>query len=199
MMKLKNNLTDLNLIEAIKNGNERGLELLFERYYQSLCEFSEIIVIQSDFAEEVVSDLFLELWMKRNSLQIEKGVKSYLFVAVKNKSLNYLKRHKKVTFSELEEGKHKFLVGNEAESVLQGKELNLAINKLLNEMPAQRRLIFRMNRIEGFKYKEIAEILSISVHTVQNQMVKANKFLTERAHLLLKYVSLLPLFLMDLL
>ncbi|WP_020530103.1 RNA polymerase sigma-70 factor [Flexithrix dorotheae] len=197
-MELKNNLSDLNLIKAIKNENEQGLEQLFEKYYQPLCEFSEIIVTNSDLAEEIVSDLFLELWTKRKTIQIETGVKSYLFVAVKNKSINYLKQHRKISFIDLEGGEHKIQVENEAESMLGCTELNLAINKLLNTMPAQRRLIFRMNRIEGFKYKEIAEILSISVHTVQNQMVKANKFLIEKSYLLLKQMVLFPVLLLGL-
>ncbi len=191
-MEVNTNGFDLRCIELLKSGDQKGLDGLFEKYYQPLCEFAELFLDNEYHSEEVVSDLFLELWVKRGALSIESNIKGYLFISTKNKSLNFLKKHNKHIVSSLD-SELSVASKNDADSLLDYEELSLAVNNMLKSMPPQRRLIFTMNRLEGFKYQEIADALSISVHTVHNQLTKANKYVTEKAPELLPGIISLSL------
>jgi RNA polymerase sigma-70 factor (ECF subfamily) len=173
-------ICDEDLLHRIKRDDPKALRILFERYFSALCSFSSRFVKTVDLAEEAVSDVFLNIWLKREKIEIKTNLKTYLYVAVRNQSLNYLKKNKKY-FEDLEivdrEGKISDL---NADRFIHYEELKEDIDSLLHQLPTKRQIIFRMNRLDGLSYKEIAEILSISVNTVQNQMVEAVKFLSQR-------------------
>lgn len=174
---------DDELFRLIKDGDAEALKVLFKRYYAPLCRFSASIVKNDESAEEVVSDMFVDLWLKRAAIEIRAGVRQYLYGAVRNRSLNVLRSYGIPTkqFDHDEED----LTSPEfnADRPLLYKELERSIDAFINRMPERRRLIFRMHRIDGLTYQEIAEILSLSIHTVQNQMVEAVKFLYRCAKL----------------
>lgn len=166
------------LIRLIKQHNQKALESLFEKYFYSLCDFAFAIVKNVESAEEVVSDVFFNIWSKRDNLEIKSNLKSYLFLATKNQSINYLSKNKlSLEEMDISKGFIDILENNTAETGVEYKELEKEIYHILEELPPQRRLIFRLNRLEGLKYKEIAETLSISVNTVQKQMVEASKYI----------------------
>ncbi|HLR89496.1 MAG TPA: RNA polymerase sigma-70 factor [Balneolaceae bacterium] len=168
--------TDDELIQRIKEADQAALEVLFERYYYALCDFAFQYVRSFDLTEEIVSDVFLNIWKRRERLNITSSFKAYIFRAVRNQSINYLKKENR-DFDSLD------LLENEASEEYQPDEelifceLENRIEVLLNTLPPRRKLIFKLSRIEGFTYQEIADILSISIHTVQNQMVQAVKTL----------------------
>lgn len=168
--------TDDELIQRIIEADQAALEVLFERYYYALCDFAFQYVRSFDLTEEIVSDVFLNIWKRRERLNITSSFKAYIFRAVRNQSINYLKKENR-DFDSLD------LLENEASEEYQPDEelifceLENRIEVLLNTLPPRRKLIFKLSRIEGFTYQEIADILSISIHTVQNQMVQAVKTL----------------------
>ena len=168
--------TDDELIQRIKEADQAALEVLFERYYYALCDFAFQYVRSFDLTEEIVSDVFLNIWKRRERLNITSSFKAYIFRAVRNQSINYLKKENR-DFDSLD------LLENEASEEYQPDEelifceLENRIEVLLNTLPPRRKLIFKLSRIEGFTYQEIADIFSISIHTVQNQMVQAVKTL----------------------
>jgi RNA polymerase sigma-70 factor, ECF subfamily len=170
-------IDDAELFTRIKKNDAGALRTLFERYYQALCRFSASIVKNTETAEETVSDVFAELWLKRGTIELRSALRPYLYTAVKNRSLNSLRSSGAalVPFDCLEVDP----VGSDstADGPLLYKELELSIEALIDRMPERRRLIFCMTRIDGLSYQETADILSISIHTVQNQMVEAVKFL----------------------
>jgi RNA polymerase sigma-70 factor (ECF subfamily) len=177
----KNNVSDEYLLEQIcAYSNDQSLEDLFNRYFQRLCTFSHTFVKDHAIAEELVADTFCTIWFNRANLNLPDKASPYLYKAVRNHSLNHLKK-KKFDHTDL----------SHAETIPDktlGPEQQLTFNDLLNEvnllvdaLPEKKRIIFRMNKMEGFKYKEIADILGISVHTVQNHMVEAVKILAENA------------------
>jgi RNA polymerase sigma-70 factor, ECF subfamily len=174
------NLQDTALLGLVGQGNAQALEVLFERYYQELCAFAFRFLKSPDLSQEVVSDIFLKLWLNRQKENPPQNLKAYLFSATKNQALNYLKKEE--NFSEVlgEMPENDFISDDIADKNISLQELEAQMDALLNEMPPQRQLIFRMNRLEGLKYKEIAQKLSISVHTVQNQMVEAVKFISQK-------------------
>jgi RNA polymerase sigma-70 factor, ECF subfamily len=173
---------DDELFRRMKSGDAGALKTLFERHYPALCRFSESIVKNAESAEEAVSDVFAALWLRRSVIEIRSGVKPYLYAAVRNQSLNAL-RSSGIHMVSID-GDESVLPdsGFEADAPLAYEELEYTLEAIIDRMPARRRMIFRMSRIDGLSYQEIADILSLSIHTVQNQMVEAVKFLSRFSH-----------------
>jgi RNA polymerase sigma-70 factor (ECF subfamily) len=168
------------LLQRMKRGDSTALRILFERYFVPLCRFASRFLHAVDLSEEAVSDVFLNVWLKRETIEIRTMIKTYLYVAVRNQSLNYIKKNnpylKDIEFADWEG----IISDERADGLIQYEEFKEGIESVIRQLPEQRQMIFRMNRLDGLSYKEIAEILSISVNTVQNQMVQAVKFLSNR-------------------
>ena len=171
---------NLLIFKKIKEGDIHAFEDLFRSYYEPLCRYASRFVGNTDTSEEIVQDLFYVLWKEKESLQIFTSVNSYLYRSVKNKSLQFLEKVKiredyqnmyadnadTVTFTPQEE--------------LEYKELEQLIEGTLNRLPDRRQKIFRMNRMEGKKYNEIAQELHVSVKTVEAEVSKALKVLRSK-------------------
>ena len=130
----------------------------------------------------------MKLWEKRDELDTNKSIKSYLYTITYNRSLNYLRDNKKFNKTE---GITESLERSEnwdASNQLIADEIQLKINKTLDNLPEKCSRIFKMSRYEELKYKEIADKLNISVKTVESQMTKALKALREN---LAEYLSIL--------
>lgn len=169
---MMNGQDDLLLISLIKQGDNRALDCLFRKYYHALCRFATYLNNRTDLAEEIVADVFFRIWEKRETLTVEKNVRSYLFTATRHTCINYMKQEKHV-MEELHDDIVQDTPGPDDE--LMYHELELRIADLINYLPQKRKAIFQLNRFEGFTYNEIAEILSLSAKTVENQMGKAIK------------------------
>lgn len=179
-------------LNRIKQNDQTALEKLHRKYYQLLCSFAFNYVKNVHSAEEIVSDVFLNFWLKRHSITINSSIKSYFYTSVRNQSINYLNIQKQ-TFEEIaDNGFELEALGNDADAEINYAETLNKIEKIIRELPPQRQTIFRLNRIDGLKYKEIAEILSISVNTVQKQMTKAVKHISKyHSHKILVLFSLI--------
>lgn len=177
-MKELKSPSDHELVNRIRHDDQQALSLLFHRYYAFLCDFSFQFLRNVALTQEVVSDVFLKLWIGRQQLAVEQSVRAYLYRAVKNQSLNYLQRESSFRDESLSPTHHQRAVSSYTpEQELFYQESLKNVEAIIEQMPPQRQLIFRLNRFNGLKYQEIAEVLSISVHTVQNQMVKAVQFM----------------------
>ncbi len=177
-MKNISHFNDTELFSLIKENNSKALRVLFERYFIRLCEFSNFYVKNITLAEEVVADVFSNIWINRKKIKIKTNLKAYLYTSVRNRSINCVvkERRNREIFENLDQ-QINLIAENSPYLDLSLMELENAIESLIQKLPPKRQLIFRMNRIYGLKYKEIAELLSISVNTVQNHMVKAIEFL----------------------
>ena len=178
-MNKNNQPNDEELFLLIKESDAIALKFLFNRYYQSLCIFVFNIIGDQDLSKEIVSDVFLKIWEKRDNISINYRVKNYLFTASKNQALNYISKKDLITrpleaFNNLDA-----TVESNPEEILVAKEEKRKIESLVELLPNKSKIIFQMKRFEGFTYEEISDILSISIQTVRNQMVKAVKFLSE--------------------
>lgn len=133
-------------------------------------------VHQKEVAEEIVSDVFVKCWMNRKGLMEIKDMDTYLFVAVKNQSLNYLKKYSHIQLVQLEDTNEiKFVKSPNPQEKLEKKELLFKMEQSIEALPRQCRIIFRLIKEDGIKYKEVAEILDISPRTVQTQLFRAMK------------------------
>jgi RNA polymerase sigma-70 factor (ECF subfamily) len=167
------------IIPQIAQGNKSAFETLFKSHYANLCGYAVKYVWELEQAEEIVQDLFFNIWNKRSDLYISSSIESYLFRAVRNACLNYLK-HRKIrdNYASSVQEVHNPGLG-QVDDPVETLELQKKIDESIESMPPERKKIFLLSRHEGLKYKEIAEQLGISVKTVEAQMGKALKFLRE--------------------
>ena len=167
--------TDRDLMVGISAGDEQAFESLFRLYYQALCLYAKKIVIELETAEELVQDIFLKLWEKREHLEVHSGIKAYLYKSVYNKCLDHLK-HLQVQEKYLKEARSNYQPTVYSDEV-ERSELETKIFQSVETLPVKTREIFEMNRFQGLKYREIADKLQISVKTVESHMGKALKTL----------------------
>lgn len=166
--------------QLIREGDKNAFEQLFKTYYKPLCNYACSLIKDIDESEEVVQNMFYNIWNKREALQINNSVKSYLYRAVHNDCLNKIK-HGKIKSAYAEDYKKSADASFEDVSkTLQAKELGKQINEAIASLPEQCGIVFKLSRFENLKYTEIAEHLNISVKTVENHMGKALKIMRER-------------------
>jgi len=171
------NLTDDNeLYRKLKVGDQQAFKVLFQKYYSALCHYGFQLLQDSEMAEEIVQELFVRIWEKRESLTIESSVKHYLFISVKNQCLNHL-QHQKIRRQYADKMMKSSEQEIDTEQYFMEVELIKRIEKSIESLPPKRQEIFRLSREQGLKYKEIAEELNISIKTVEAQMGLALKFL----------------------
>lgn len=170
-------IPDNKIIEELSKGNQKVFDDLFRCYYQSLCIYARRYLSDMDLAEELVQDIFVKFWEKRNSIQQASTIKTYLYTSVRNRCIDYI-RKENVKKKYANEVINNSTITNEPE-ILPDKELINQIKKAIKQLPKQRRKIFQMNRFYGLKYKEIALKLNLSPKTVENQIGIALKQLRE--------------------
>jgi len=157
--------------------NENTFEKLYDEYYSSLCFFANKYLQDLDLSRSLVQELFVNLWLKREKIVVRDSIKPYLYKAVRNKSIDYLRESKKsVRLSDISESR----LNSPFEDKLEEAELNNRINQSINELPEKCREIFLLCRFEGLKYNQIADKLNISVKTVEMQMGIALKKLRSK-------------------
>ncbi len=149
---------------------------LFLLFYPSLVSFAVSIIKSKESAEEIVSDVFVKIWEKRHQLDKVENLSYYLFTAVKNKCLNGLHDQKNRAGIDINDTDIEFRsLYHDPEQKLISAEMINQIQKAIQDLPPRCRLIFKLVKEEGLKYKEVAELLQLSVKTIENQMSLAFK------------------------
>jgi RNA polymerase sigma-70 factor (ECF subfamily) len=166
------------ILQALKHGERGAFETFFEEYHGSLLLFATRVLNDADAAADVVQECFVNFWAGRRYEQVSGSLEHYMFHAVKNGALKYLRdqrrralRHENAT---RESGREPPPTPEE-EITLETERLYAAIHRL----PAERRRVFTMVCVEGMKYQEVADSLDISLNTVKKQMTRAFHFLRE--------------------
>lgn len=163
------------LIKKVRSGDEMAFELLFRKYYVQLCTFANRFTSNTAESEEIVQEVFLNIWKKRSQLKLEEELRPYLYKSVQNLCFNFIQHQKIVDnyYSVID-----VVYNNRSEnfdtyeSVLFA-ELQGKVDDAISSLPKECRRIFQMSRKDGLKYTEIAEKLDISVKTVETQMSRA--------------------------
>jgi len=164
-------------LRKIRKGDLNSFEKLFYRFYPGMFSYAESLIKKEEIAEEVVQDVFYNIWKNRESLRITTSWQSYLYRSVYNNSMMYLrKRRRESLLDEAYLPEHPTGFPDPSEE-MQYQEVTDLVSRTIEKLPARTREIFRLNRQEGFTYREIAEKLSISVKTVEANMGKALKAL----------------------
>ncbi len=172
-------IKDETLFAQMRTNDAKAFEQLFKRHYKSLCRRVNTMLNDEEATEDVVQQLFIKIWESRNTLQTPDSVAAYLFTAARNRALNYIKSQARKSSNEIPLNNYHDEADNRTEEQMDAKELQKALYAAIDALPEKRREVFVLSRFEGKSYKEIAEIMQISIKTVEAQMGKALSTLRE--------------------
>jgi len=174
----KRMITSLSHIQqGINAGNEQCLAELYRLFSKRLHHFARVITRSPEVAEEIVEDVFVKLWSNRHRINEVENLTVYLYVAVKNRSLNAISQKAKelirAPFDDLdiETGQ----VVSDPYNLLVTAEMMKRMQQAVDNLPPRCKMIFKLVREDGLKHREVAEILNISSNTVDVQMAIAIK------------------------
>ena len=167
------NLSEQHTLRKIRKGDLDGFEALFHKHYPGMMRYANSLLGKPEISEEVVQDVFYNIWKNRESLRINRSWQSYLYRSVYNNSMMVLRKARK----EYELDEEHFNIPEsgspDPSQLLLYTEVSEQVSRTIADMPGRTREIFLLNRQEGLKYREIAERLGISVKTVEANMGKA--------------------------
>lgn len=181
-------INEAELFSGLAKGDERCFDSIYQHYSARLFPYVDKIVRSRTLTEEIVQDIFVQLWINRHLLANVQYPTSYLFNIAANKTLTYLKKisNNQKLVDKMASGLSDY--SNETEEQLIVRESTRVIEMAVAQLPEQRRLIWELSRNEGLSHKQIAERLGISPSTVNNQLGHAmqhvRSFLENRAGML---------------
>ncbi|MEP6674345.1 MAG: RNA polymerase sigma-70 factor [Ferruginibacter sp.] len=170
--------------QGIHEGKEKSLAELYHLYNKKLIQFSKAITRSQELAEEAVEDVFVKLWSQRHKILEIENLSVYLYVAIKNTSLNILSR--KIT-----SGIHSSFDNMDIEinsnsatpyDILLSAEMMLQLQQAIESLPSRCKTVFKLVREDGLRYKEVAAIMNISVNTIDVHMANAIAKITAILH-----------------
>ncbi|WP_044207699.1 RNA polymerase sigma factor [Flammeovirga sp. OC4] len=170
-------MNELQLFRDISEGDINALNILFETYYQRLCDFAFTFLNDYPQAEELVSDVFVKIWESKTLLQGVSYPRSFLFTMVKNQCIS-LTRKTKFTVSSIEEEEITQTTFSPEETLLT-EDMQTAWEQFKTNIPPLQLQAFELSRFHQLKYQEIAEVLEISVKTVEKYIGKTLKLIHE--------------------
>ncbi|RZT95855.1 RNA polymerase sigma-70 factor (ECF subfamily) [Ancylomarina subtilis] len=167
-------MTNSNTVEII---SDKRIEQLFNEHYSILTVYANKFLKNLEESREVVQDVFVKLYDRKERISIHTSVKSHLYQSVKNACLNIIKQNQNRSLHHENILYLSNAASYEIDDVFEQTELEYQLYKAISELPEQCQRIFRMNRIEGLDNQEIADYLQISKRTVETQISKALKSL----------------------
>ena len=159
------NTTDERLIEAIRRNDYVSYNKLFERYYGRLCQYVYSLLMDKSDTEDIVQELFLNIWKNRERIEIKENVGGYLYKMAKHLALNHLRS--KVYLNNLAETPAQ--LSYDADRV-ESEEIRIALYSCIDHLPGRCKEVLLLHRIKGLKQKEISEKLDVSIKTIKNQI-----------------------------
>jgi RNA polymerase sigma-70 factor (ECF subfamily) len=189
-MSIYNSLKDSELLDLLRSGNEKAFAEIYERYWGLM--FHHVLKMTGDMDEtkDLIQELFTHLWINVEQIEPETNIASYLYVSARNKVINLI-RHDKVkknylsSLSEFANQYHDYILEQ-----LSAKDLSIAIEKEIQNLPCKMREIFELSRKKFRTHKEIADELHISDKTVKKQINNAIKILRLRLNIFSLILSL---------
>ena len=162
------------LIYPIKLDNKEALEWVYKKYWSKLYIYAFNVLHEREICEDIVQEIFIDLWSRRNDIQIV-DLNSYLYQSAKFQIFNHFRKskYKKQLLMKFDLIEEQYKI----DELYEKEELKTHINKAISKLPEQRRIIFQMSRHEGLSNKEISEKLSISLQTVKNQISESIKYI----------------------
>lgn len=159
-------------------SSKEDYKATFEEYYNPLCNFAFKIIKRKDLAEDIVQEVFVQMWQKREQINLTSSIRNYLFQSTRNRAIEIIRRKKLETDyvkHELHQADTSYEINEEANNHMLKEQLLRSIRQL----PPKCQEIFVLSKMNGLTYREIAEELNLSVKTVENQIGRGLKLLRE--------------------
>lgn len=168
-------------VKAVRNDEKGAFRELFFTFHEPLCHFAAQYVRASDIAEEVVQEVFAKFWEQRDDLDPDQSIKAYLYRSVKNKAIDFQRRHK-TEKKYLERATQDDIDRTKAPKVKLEKksEFEVAAQRAIENLPKRSQRVYKLSRKDGLTYKEIASVMDISHKTVESQISRALKKLRKK-------------------
>lgn len=162
----------------MKLGNSKAYDFLMDSFYQKLCAYAYTLSHDHGASEDIVQNVFMEVWSNKKNINPSFSIKSYLYKSVYNEFINQYRKNKPVFFLEKKYLESVDLVVENTQEDLD--ELIKLVDKEINKLPPKCRQVFLLNKKEGLTHIEISEYLNISIKTIEGHMTRAFKFLKEK-------------------
>lgn len=169
--------SDLYLFEKVKSGDQKSFDLLFQKYYNSLCNYAYLYLKENAQTQELVADVYLKIWNNRQNIEIRTNLKSYFLRSTHNEVVSYLRKSRLKTVSLDQNIETIEEVDVSPETLLINQEICNQFAKMIGKLPKQAGVVFRLHKVEGLTYKQVAEVLELSLKTVENHMGRALKMM----------------------
>lgn len=185
-------ITSIELFELIRHHDKAAYEKLFRQNYTILVRFAKDIVKDQDTAEDLVQEVFVKIWERREKIDIKTSVRAYLYMAVKNHCFSKLKAEQRHAYMDESLADNLLYSDTDTDKDTDTMDLKQHISNALDKLPPRCALIFKMSRFEYKTYQEIADALELSVKTVENQMGKALQIMRSNLSVYLRVAIALP-------
>lgn len=159
------------LLRRLAEDDEAALTLIYKQFWQPLFISAYNIIKDKKACEDIVQEIFMQLWIKRKTLQVRESLKAYLMTATRYQVFRYIR--KMPARNDLFEGLEERLSAPSTDHALLQKDLMRQVEVIVSDLPEKCRVIYRLSREEYLSHKEIAERLDISTKTVENQLTIA--------------------------
>lgn len=173
-------LTDSELVSLLKQRNREAFAEIYDRYSMMIYYKINQMLRDESVSKDLVQDLFTSIWEKSDLIRNHVGISSYLYIAARNRVLNYVQKEKTKSDYLGEIGTFSLAVSDETLEKIDEKDLILLITNEISKLPAKMRQVFELSRLEDLSHREIAERLSLSESTVKKQVQNALKILKKR-------------------
>lgn len=189
LLGMNQSMTEKQLIEELRCGNESAFRRIYDRHYVPLCRFADLFLHDASLSEEVVDDAIFYLWEHRSEVEITYSLRAYLMKSVRNRCLNELNslaHREELRFSSFSLPENAefldtlFIEKDHPLGYLLEQELEEELERSIEALPEECRVVFKKSRFEQKKYEEIARELNISVNTVKYHIKNALAFLQKR-------------------
>lgn len=164
--------TEAFLREAFRKDEWEGCTLLFDHYYAPMCSHAVRFVYSKEYAEDVVADVFREFWQKRQFERVNTSFRTYLFRAVRNRSMNMIKRELRQTVP-IEDTLTTHTTAMKPDDHMMYDQFYRSIQNCVDQLPPMCKKVFLMSRFENIPHREISSLLGISIRTVESHISKA--------------------------
>lgn len=192
-MKDYSTYQDRELFEHISKGDELAFEVLYKKYTRPLYAYVLKVLKTQFWAEEIVQDIFMNLWINRHELAVIDNPSAFLYRMTANRIVDWIRKNDtnlKVAFRLRQQSLHN---SSTTEEIVNFRVSDALIKEAINNLSPQRKLIYKLKNDTGLSYDEIATQLEISKHTVRNQLVKSleniKKYLIEKGAIVLVWIS----------
>ena len=176
-MVILKQITDKELIARLNKSDEEALSILYKKYWETMYLAAYNLVKNKEVCEDIVQEIFINIWNKREKLEIKVSLKSYIYTSTIYKIYDYFRKNNNVIKVELLENFDKRLEFSNPETKLIHKELLEYIDAVIEDLPEKCKITFKLSREKQLSHKEIAEKLNISPRTVEGHIAKAIKIL----------------------